>query len=63
MNVKQYKHLLLVGVVSLFLAACSSTSSDDDAQGMGAGAGIGDASGVTTGTLGDGGVGGSDLDT
>ena len=63
MNVKQCKHLLLVGVVSLFLAACSSTPSDDDAQGMGAGAGIGDAGGgVTTGTVGDGGVGGSDLD-
>lgn len=66
MNVKQCKHLLLVGVVSLFLAACSSTPSDDDAQGMGAGAGagVGDAgSGVATGTVGDGGVGGSDLDT
>lgn len=60
MNVKQCKHLLLVGVVSVFLAACSSTSSDGDAQG--AGAGIGDASGgVATGTVGDGGVGGGDL--
>lgn len=61
MNVKQCKHLLLVGVVSLFLAACSSTPSDDDAQGLGAGAG--DAGGgVATGTVGDGGVGGSDLE-
>jgi|AutmiccommuBRH23_1029490.scaffolds.fasta_scaffold07743_8 peptidoglycan-associated lipoprotein len=65
MNVKQCKYLLLVGVVSVFLAACSSTPSDDDAQGLGAGAGAGGGDvggGVTTGTVGDGGIGGSDLD-
>ena len=54
MNIRQCKHLVLLGFVSLVLAACSSTSSDD-AQGAGAGAG---ADGVATGAVGDGGVGG-----
>lgn len=57
MNIRQCKHLVLLGFVSLVLAACSSTSTDD-AQGAGAGAG---GDGVATGTVGDGGVGGAGL--
>lgn len=59
MNIRQCKNLLLVGIVAMALAACSSTPSDDE---LGAGAGIGSVGdGVATGTVGDGGVGGADL--
>lgn len=55
MNTRQCKNLLVIGFVSMVLAACSSTGTDD-AQGAGAGVG---GDGVATGTVGDGGVGGA----
>lgn len=57
MNLQNLKAVFLITVMSIFLAACSSTSTEDSA-GDGA---YGDGSAVGTGTAGDGSAYGEDL--
>ena len=58
MKVQSLKSMLLVGFCAVFLAACSSTSTDSGSATVG-----GTGNNVATGSVGDGSVSGSDLDT